>query len=302
MASKIMTDRRINKKGEISALLIILIVAAVASIGLVATMQESPTGLAVLNDTNFTNEIEINELVNITKVKPLEQNIRNTSKEELNNIFNSTLNDFLLVNTNVSKNDTNFFIESISDYISTSDDNNFSFEVKTLADTPWQDPERGKRLEFYVTWPSGDNYYTSFGPTSAQVIFPIMPEMRSDFKDVIFYDSNGNKLDYYILGYIDEAQAVAWVKIPSMSSGSNGPHYLYYNNNYPNNPAPNNWLEYTNGTKVYQDEIDSTCNTHNNCGPILAGRSCKLLYDMCTTTHDQYTGSYCALCNHHHQL
>jgi len=108
-----MVDRRINKKGEISALLIVLIVAAVASIGIISTMQDSPTGLAVLNDTNLTNEsfnnTELNITINDTIIEAINENINSTlnltiNSSLLNETFNITINDTIeLINDSIKE-------------------------------------------------------------------------------------------------------------------------------------------------------------------------------------------------------
>lgn len=82
----------------------------------------------------------------------------------------------------------------------------------------------GSMRPITVTNPNGN---TSNHPV--KIIVPYSASMRADFGDIRFFDSNQNKLKYWIESYTLSTSAVVWIKMPSLPSG-NSTVYMTYGN------------------------------------------------------------------------
>lgn len=63
----------------------------------------------------------------------------------------------------------------------------------------------------------------------AKITVPYSSGMRADFGDVRFYDSNQNKLSYWIESTVLSTSAVIWVNLPNMATGNNTVYMTYGN-------------------------------------------------------------------------
>lgn len=78
--------------------------------------------------------------------------------------------------------------------------------------------------------------------------------VRTDFGDIRFTDTNGTNLLYYwIESYTASSSAVVWIKIPSIPTGSNSTYiYFYYNNpsSTTTSDGPNTFEFFNNGNNI----------------------------------------------------
>ena len=89
----------------------------------------------------------------------------------------------------------------------------------------WWDTSWTKRKKIIIQENSGNDL------TDYQVKLTVSydPDMQPDYDDLRFVDSGGNLLDYWI-ETSNPANAVIWVKIPSIPESSTATIYMYYGN------------------------------------------------------------------------
>jgi len=62
------------------------------------------------------------------------------------------------------------------------------------------------------------------------IFIPYDSDMKPDFSDLRFTDSNGNKLRYWIQTRVENEYAYVWVEVPQIPANGNTTIYVYYGN------------------------------------------------------------------------
>ncbi|HEX4798925.1 MAG TPA: DUF2341 domain-containing protein, partial [Candidatus Paceibacterota bacterium] len=96
-----------------------------------------------------------------------------------------------------------------------------------VPNSEWYDQNWSKRKRVNIT----NSDPTTYSNTAIKVPVTYDSDMQSDFDDLRFTASDGvTSLDYYIETFSASTNAVAWVRIPSLTANTKTEIYMYYGN------------------------------------------------------------------------
>ena len=110
------------------------------------------------------------------------------------------------------------------------------FSPTVAAQDTWWDSNWSYRKSHTITSTNSSTDYQikikifyDSGNSNGDTLYINRPDVKSDFSDIRFLSSSGQKMSYWIESKVDGQYAIIWVKIPQLNIGINT-IYVYYGN------------------------------------------------------------------------